>query len=209
MGWVTRWIARHGAGRWGNYRGGGERVQPGSSISFAASQRVPYVARHSSSGGPSSTEVVEDDATELLALAQIQAKRDAESRVSVQQWWGMNRFMAGHPTVAIASPTSNGTPAASDVPDVSSFRSAAGALVNRSPTTSNHNHYYPAPSIGPTVIEPPAQPKEPNPWPWIFATVLVASLLLGGLLYWLATRTPAVVPNTGQYGLGLDDLKVY
>lgn len=198
MGWGPRGNIHHHAFRRRNPGGPGQRVQPrpGDEPDDVASPRVgpgpgkPYFAGYS----PGITgESLTMDVAEMNLLSGLQDKRSLMERVEQQNATGVNRIAAINGT----------TPATSPVP----FEAGRGALVNRSPVTNNHYHTYPA--AGPTVIEPPAQPKEPNPWPWIFATVLVASLVLGGLLYWLSTRTPATVPNTGQYGLGLDDLKVY
>jgi hypothetical protein len=159
---------------------------------------------------------VEDDATELVSLAQIQAKRDAESRVSFQNWWGLKQLMTGTPVPTPTPMTSaNGTLAAptpaTSQPDTSSFGSGPGALVNRSPVTNYH--YYPQttqaapiPAPTPTPAPTPVAPRGTSAWPWLLAIPL--ALGAAGLTYILTRPTTPVTPPpawTGQTTIKLGD----
>jgi hypothetical protein len=154
------------------------------------------------------------DAAELVLLSDLQAKRAAEARVSSTQTAGVKSIFRGAfpvpatPT-AVQSPSTNGTPAAAPSPPTATLAASdpaaeitddAAPIINRSPVTNNHNHYYPQPAATVSTATPTVTPAAATTrplWPWLLAI----PLLIGGGAFaaWLLKPTPAaptpVVPT--------------
>ena len=126
------------------------------------------------------------DRLELSFLNGLQDQREVQQRVREGTRIGLG----------MANATANGQTRPAEPEDM--------GIVNRSPTI--HNHYQSAP-----VVEPaPPQAKPVNPWPWIALIITVLALASAWAVWQLGHQPQPTKPvNPGQYGLGLDDLKVF
>lgn len=135
------------------------------------------------------------DVAELNFLSQLQAKREAETRVAGQQKWGLKTMAAAingvTPAVPAAAPVNR-------IAEPIEF-AAPGGLMNRSPITNNHYHTYQTAPAPPTVVvEPqpaPAQPIRRGISPlWLAIPFAIA---LGALAWYLSPKkpVPAAVPQ--------------
>ena len=124
------------------------------------------------------------DRLELSFLSGLQDQREVQQRVREGT------------RIGLGMATANGQTRPAEVDDM--------GITNRSPTI--HNHYQSAPIVEPTP--PPAPVAKPvNPWPWIAFIATVLALASGWAVWTLGHQAKPV--NPGQYGLGLDDLKVF
>jgi hypothetical protein len=145
------------------------------------------------------------DVAELNFLSQLQAKREAETRVAGQQRWGLKAMAAalnGAPAIpAAADPAvAAAAPVNRIVPPID-FGSPGG-LMNRSPITNNHYHTYQTAPAPPTVVVEPqpaaVQPARRGISPlWLAIPFAIA---LGALAWALSPKkpAPAAVPPPAQ-----------